>query len=41
MEQVFTMEGKASQVFKYLKLVSKYKGQTSVKDLKNNKKASK
>jgi hypothetical protein len=41
MEQVFTMEGKAKQVFKYLKLVSKYKGQTTVKDLKNAKKESK
>jgi hypothetical protein len=41
MEQVFGMEGKAQHVFKYLKLVSKYKGQTTVKDLKNAKKAGK
>jgi len=39
MEQVFAMEGKAQHVFKYLKLVSKYKGQTTIKDLKNNRKS--
>jgi hypothetical protein len=39
MEQVFTMEGKAKHVFKYLKLVSKHKGQTTLKDLSKSKKS--
>ena len=32
--QVFVQEGKAKEVFKYLALVSKYKGQTTLKELK-------
>ncbi len=34
MNQVFVTEGKAEQVFKYLKLVSKYKGATTLAQLK-------
>ena len=34
MRQVLGMEGKAKHVFKYIALVSKYKGQTQLKDLK-------
>jgi hypothetical protein len=34
MNQVFAAEGKAEQVFKYLKLVSKYKGATTLAQLK-------
>ena len=34
MNQVFATEGKAEQVFKYLKLVSKYKGATTLEQLK-------
>ncbi len=33
-EQVFVTEGKAKEVFKYLALVSKYKGTTTLKQLK-------
>jgi len=33
MEQVLTMAGKAKQVFKYLELVSQYKGHTTLKEL--------
>lgn len=34
MQQVFVTEGKAKQVFKYLALVSKHKGNTTLKQLK-------
>ncbi len=33
-EQIFIREGKAKEVFKYLALVSKHKGQTTLKELK-------
>jgi hypothetical protein len=33
MEQILTMAGKAKQVFKYLELVSQYKGYTTLKEL--------
>jgi hypothetical protein len=31
--QVMTLRGKAKQVFKYMKLVSRYKGNVTVKEL--------
>jgi len=33
MQQVLVMSGKAREVFKYLKLVSRYKGNSSLKEL--------
>jgi hypothetical protein len=41
MKQVLVVSGKAKQVFKYLGLVARYKGNVSLKELsKNQRKAS-
>ncbi len=37
MKQVLVVSGKAKQVFKYLALVARYKGNVSLKELSKNK----